>query len=141
MRIERGEYQSEAFMQEITEMITALVKTYETVKGAEVLIPKESTVIGKCPVCGSEVSEKAKAFFCADRSCGFALWKNDRYFESIGKSLNKATAQKLLADGWIKLKGCKSRKTGKTFDATVRMEVNDQKKAQFTMEFDNRRKA
>ena len=141
MRIERGEYQSEAFMQEITEMITALVKTYETVSGAEVLIPKESTVIGKCPVCGSEVSEKAKAFFCADRSCGFALWKNDRYFESIGKPLNKTTAQKLLADGWIKLKGCKSRKTGKTFDATVRMEVNDQKKAQFTMEFDNRRKA
>ena len=73
-----------------------------------------SEKIGKCPVCGSQVSEKAKAFFCADRSCGFALWKNDRYFESIGKSLNKATAQKLLADGWIKLKGCKSRKTGKS---------------------------
>jgi len=136
MFMERGEYQSGEFMQEIIDMITSLVKTYEVVKGAEVLIPKESSVVGKCPVCGSEVSEKAKAFFCADRSCGFALWKNDRYFESIGKKMNTATAQKLLATGKIKLKGCKSKKTGKTFDATVRLEVNENNKAQFTMEFE-----
>lgn len=136
MFIERGEYQSEEFMQEIIDMITSLVKTYEVVKGSEVLMPKESSVVGKCPVCGSEVSEKAKAFFCADRSCGFALWKNDRYFESIGKKMNAATAQKLLASGKIKLKGCKSKKTGKTFDATVRLEVNEGNKAQFTLEFE-----
>ena len=136
MFMERGEYQRDEFMQEIIDMITSLVKTYEVVKGAEVLIPKESSVVGKCPVCGSEVSEKAKAFFCADRSCGFALWKNDRYFESIGKKMNTATAQKLLATGKINLKGCKSKKTGKTFDATVRLEVNENNKAQFTMEFE-----
>lgn len=98
---------------------------------------KESNAVGKCPVCGSAVEEKAKAFFCSNRSCKFALWKNNRYFESIGKSMTSATAQKLLGSGKIKLKGCKSGKTGNTFDATVYMSVSDDGKTQFTMEFDN----
>ena len=55
----------------------------------------------------------------------------------VGKSMTSATAQKLLGSGKIKLKGCKSAKTGNTFDATVYMSVSDDGKTQFTMEFDN----
>ena len=51
--------------------------------------------------------------------------------------MTSATAQKLLGSGKIKLKGCKSGKTGNTFDATVYMSVSDDGKTQFTMEFDN----
>ena len=36
--IERGEYDPSAFMQEIEDMISTLVKTYEVVKGADVLM-------------------------------------------------------------------------------------------------------
>lgn len=137
MLIEKGEYASEDFMDEIKDMIAGLIQNYEVIRDSEVLMSKESNAVGKCPVCGSSVEEKVKAFFCSNRSCKFALWKNNRYFESIGKSMTSATAQKLLGSGKIKLKGCKSAKTGNTFDATVYMSVSDDGKTQFTMEFDN----
>ena len=135
--IEKGEYASEDFMDEIKNVIAALIQNYEVIRDSEVLMSKESNAVGKCPVCGSSVEEKAKAFFCSNRSCKFALWKNNRYFESIGKSMTSATAQKLLGSGKINLKGCKSAKTGNTFDATVYMEVFEDGKTRFNMEFDN----
>ena len=135
--IEKGEYASEDFMDEIKDVIAGLIRNYEVIQDSEVLMSKESNAVGKCPVCGSSVEEKAKAFFCSNRSCKFALWKNNRYFESIGKRMTSATAQKLLGSGKINLKGCKSAKTGNTFDATVYMEVFEDGKTRFNMEFDN----
>ena len=135
--IEKGEYASEDFMDEIKDVIAGLIQNYEVIRDSEVLLSKEANAIGKCPLCGSAVEEKAKGYFCSNRGCRFALWKNSRYFESIGKSITNATAQKLLASGKVKLKGCKSKKTGNTFDATVYMEVSDDGSTKFNMEFDN----
>ena len=135
--IEKGEYASEDFMDEIKDVIAGLIQNYEVIRDSEVLLSKEANAVGKCPICGSAVEDKAKAFFCSNRACKFALWKNNRYFDSIGKSMTSATAQKLLASGKVKLKGCKSKKTGNTFDATVYMEVSDDGSTKFNMEFDN----
>lgn len=137
LQVERSEYAGEAFMQEIKNMITEQVQTYEVKKDSEVLLCREGNAIGVCPVCGSDVEEKQKGYFCSNRACKFVLWKNNRYFESIGKSLTGAVAQKLLSNGRVKLKGCKSVRTGKTYDATVVMDVTGDYNAQFTMEFDN----
>lgn len=134
--IEHKEYASEHFMQEITDMISSLVKTYEMVKGSEVLMQPEYTSIGKCPVCGSNVTERPKSYSCTDRECGFALWKNDRFFEKIGKPMNQTIAKKLLASGKVELKGCTSSKTGRKYDTTVRITVNESGKYQFTMDFE-----
>ena len=135
--IEKGEYASEDFMDEIKDVIAGLIQNYEVIRDSEVLLSKEANAVGKCPVCGSAVEDKAKAFFCSNRSCKFALWKNDRYFDSIGKNMTFATAQKLLGSGKVKLKNCKSKKTGNIFDATVYMEVSEDGKTKFNMEFDN----
>ena len=135
--IEKNEYASEDFMDEIKDVIAGLIQNYEVIRDSEVLLSKEANAIGKCPVCGSAVEDKAKAFFCSNRGCKFALWKNNRYFDSIGKSMTSATAQKLLSSGKVKLKGCKSKKTGNTFDATVYMEVSEDGSTKFNMEFDN----
>ena len=135
--IEKGEYASEDFMDEIKDVIAGLIQNYEVIRDSEVLMSKEANAIGKCPLCGSAVEDKAKGYFCSNRSCKFALWKNNRYFDSIGKSMTNATVQKLLASGKVKLKGCKSKKTGNTFDATVYMEVSEDGKTSFNMEFDN----
>jgi DNA topoisomerase-3 len=51
--------------------------------------------------------------------------------------MTSATAQKLLGSGKVKLKNCKSERTGNTFDATVFMEVSDDGKTKFSMEFEN----
>ena len=135
--IEKGEYASEDFMDEIKDVIAGLIQNYEVIRDSEVLMSKEANSIGKCPLCGSAVEDKSKGYFCSNRGCSFALWKNNRYFASIGKSMTSATAQKLLGSGKVKLKNCKSERTGNTFDATVFMEVSDDGKTKFSMEFEN----
>ena len=135
--IEKGEYASEDFMDEIKDVIAGLIQNYEVIRDSEVLMSKEANSIGKCPLCGSAVEDKSKGYFCSNRSCKFALWKNNRYFASIGKSMTSATAQKLLDSGKVKLKNCKSARTGNTFDATVFMEVSEDGRTKFSMEFDN----
>ena len=134
LRIEKGEYSSESFMEEITGMIGSLVKTYEVVKDADVLLPSRS-VIGRCPHCGREVVERRKGWFCDSRDCHFALWKENAFFDSIGKKLTKGTAEKLLSSGKIRLTGCKSRRTGKSYDTTLLLETEPDGKARFRMDF------
>ena len=133
--IERGEYDPEAFMTEITEMIEGLIRNYEVVKGANVLM-SENKVIGKCPHCGAEVIERNKGWFCSNRECRFALWKDNAYFSRLGKHMTGQLAEKLVRDGRAKLKDCKSQKTGKTYNATVLMTTEADGRPQFSLEFD-----
>lgn len=135
--IERNEYEGAEFIKEIRNVVSNLVQTYQVIEDAEVLMSKEANAVGMCPICGKPVEDKPKAFFCSNRECSFALWKNDRYFESIGKKMNSSVAEKLLRDGEVKLKGCKSARTGNKFDATVCMSVNEKGRAQFSMKFEN----
>lgn len=136
LMIERQEYDSEDFMQEIKQVISGLVKNYEVIKDAEVMM-NESKSVGKCPLCGASVEDRPKGYFCSVRECKFALWKNNRYFESIGKTPTSSVVSALLRDGKVKLKGCKSARTGKTYDAIVYMEVSPDGKINFKMEFEN----
>lgn len=61
--IEKGTYDSKEFMQEIEDMVTGLVKTYEVVKGADVIMNNKK-VIGACPHCGSDIIQCQKGYFC-----------------------------------------------------------------------------
>lgn len=136
LMIERGEYDGDAFLKEIQNMIFALVQTYEKVQGSEVLLSKEVQTVGTCPICGSSIIEQQK-IFCSNRKCHFALWKSNRYFDSIGKTLTATVAQKLLSNGEVKLKGCKSAKTGRRFDTTVVITVTAEGKVQYNIKFEN----
>ena len=136
LMIERQEYDSEDFMQEIKQVISGLVKNYEVIKDAEVMM-NENKSVGKCPLCGASVEDRPKGYFCSVRECKFALWKNNRYFESIGKTPTSSVVSALLRDGKVKLKGCKSARTGKTYDAVVCMDVSPDGKINFKMEFEN----
>ena len=106
IEIEQEKYEAAAFMTEINEMITELVTTYQVIEEAEVLMHPVAKPVGICPCCGKNVVEKQKAFFCENRECKFALWKENRFFEAIGKKMNKSVAQSLLKDKKVKLKKC-----------------------------------
>lgn len=134
LRIEKGEYSGESFMHEITDMIGSLVQTYEAAKDANVLLPARS-FIGICPHCGKEVVERKKGWFCENRDCQFALWKDNAFFNAIGKKLTKDVAEKLLSSGKVRLTGCKSKKSGKTYDATLVLGTEEDGRASFKMEF------
>ena len=134
--IERGEYEAERFMNEITAMLRELMQNYEVAKGAEFLFaaPKES--VGICPRCGNTVVEVQKGFLCQNRDCGFAIWKNNKWWVSKKKQPTKAIVSALLKDGRVKLTGCYSEKTGKTYDAVVVLEDTGGKYVDFKLEFE-----
>ena len=136
LEIERQQFDAEEFMQEIESMVSSLVETYEVVKDAEVLMHPAYEPVGVCPCCGKSVIEKAKGFFCEDNACKFALWKDNRFFDSLSKKITKPVAEQLLSKGRAKLKKCRSIKTGKTYDCTVTMNVNENGQAQFGLEFE-----
>lgn len=48
------------------------------------------------PRCGKDVVESKLSFQCADRDCGFTMWKNSRFFADKHKELTKPVAAALL---------------------------------------------
>lgn len=135
LKIEHGEYDSDAFMGEISSMVSGLVKTYEAVKGADVLMQPERKVIGSCPACGSDVCETAKGWFCRDKGCRFALWKENRFFQTLGKQMTEELAKQLVNQGKARLTHCYSKKSGRYYDTTVYVETGEDGAAAFKLEF------
>ena len=132
--IERGEIAPDGFMDGIAAMLNELVQTYKPISGAEVLFPSGREVVGRCPRCKADVTETPKGFFCENRACSFALWKNSKFFSAKKKNLTKSVAAALLKDGRASLKGCYSEKTGKTYDAIVLLE-DDGQRVSYKLEF------
>ena len=136
--VEKGTFQDAEFMREIDGMITELIGTYKIVEDAELLMPPSVEKIGICPSCGQHVVERQKGYSCENRQCNFVLWKQNRFFEALGKKMTKQTATKLLSDGRVALKGCKSKKTGKSYDTTVVLTVDETQRAVFTLDFEKK---
>ena len=135
LEIEHGAYRAENFMQEITGMIADLVRNYDAAKGTGLEMSNYRKA-GACPCCQSDVVEKPKGWFCSNRECRFALWKDNAFFKSIGKRLSASMVERLLSDGRIGLKDCTSRKTGRHFDATLLLSADPDGRACFQLEFD-----
>ena len=140
LEIEKDTYSGSQFMNEIDELVSNLIDTYEVIPDADVLMHPVYMPLGKCPHCGNDVIEKSKGFFCSDKDCKFALWIENRLFDSLSKKMTKQIAEQLLKNGKAKLKKCRSVKTGKTYDCTVVLSVNDVGQAQFNLEFGNQGK-
>ena len=133
LQIERGEMEPETFMTEIKEMISSLVKTTEAAKGANALM--KNKIIGVCPNCGKPVVEREKGWFCENRECRFVLWKDNAFLKRLGKRMDAHVADKLLRDGRVRLKDCKSAK-GKTYNATVLLGTEPDGRSKFGLEFE-----
>ena len=132
--VEHGELDADAFMAEISRMVSDLVKTYSVIKGAEVLFPSGCDVIGKCPRCGGDVTESKKGFFCESNDCRFGLWRDNKFLTGKKITLTKKMVATLLKDGKIPVKGIFSEKTGKSYDATLVM-TDDGAKTIYSLDF------
>lgn len=133
-QIERGEYSADTFMSEIALMVNDLIKTYKVIKGAEVLFPSGRDVIGKCPRCGSDVTESKKGFFCECNDCRFGLWKDNKFLTAKKIALTKKMVSELLKNGLYPVKGIFSEKTGKSYDATLTLS-DDGAKTTYSLDF------
>ena len=108
-QIARGEADAGGFLQGIIRMLKELISRYSGVseKQKEQFshgTKKES--MGSCPRCGKPVYEGQKNFYCSDRKCQFALWKNDRFFESQGKKMDAGTVKNCLQKEKSIIKTC-----------------------------------
>ena len=133
LQIERSEMEPSDFMTEINTMITELVKNTEMKKGANALM--KNKIIGVCPNCGANVVEREKGWFCESNPCRFVLWKDNAFFKRLGKRLDSYVADKLLRDGRVRLKDCKSAK-GKAYNATVLLGTEPDGRSKFSLEFE-----
>ncbi len=141
--VERGELAPDEFMAGISEMISTLVQTYTGVSAASTALSQSGrTVIGVCPRCGKNVVEGKKSFFCEgyyDKPpCGFAMWKNDRFFSSKKKDLTPKIAAALLKNGRVRLTKLYSEKKGVLYDAVVILDDDGGKFVRYKLEFDNK---
>jgi len=138
--IEKKNFEASEFMKEIQDMITGLIDTYKIVEDTAALMDPDYKPLGKCPCCGSDVLEKPKGFFCSNKSCRFALWKDNRFLDSLSKKMTKEIAVSLLKDGRCRLKKCRSIRTGKTYDTTLVLTIKDDGQAGFILDFDKKKR-
>ena len=139
-QVEHGELSATSFMDQIADMSRTLVKEHTAPEERFVdLFPSSRgtthEAVGVCPRCGAPVYEGKKGFFCDNRECSFALWKDNRFFSSKKKSITKSVAAALLKEGRISMSGLYSEKTGKTYDAEVILDDTGGKYVNFKLEF------
>ena len=139
--IAQGTETAEHFLGGITDMLEELISRYHSISEEEsIRFPgtARGEVIGKCPVCGSDVREGKKNYYCTGQDCQFSLWKDDHFLVSQGKKMDKTTAKKFLNKGKAHFKDLVSKRTGKSYEATIEMLTDSEGKAQFNLHFPQR---
>lgn len=141
--VERGALPPGEFLAGIEGMVLQLVKTYAGVTVASsALSGSGRPVVGVCPRCGKHVVEGKKSFFCEGYHdmppCGFAMWKNDRFFTSKRKELTRKTAAALLKRGRVHMKDLFSEKKGVLYDAAIVLDDTGGKYVRYKLEFDKK---
>ncbi len=138
--IAKGGADPDTFMDGIRTMVREIVSTYSCISedGKKLFAPEKES-IGACPRCGQPVYEGKNNFACSDRSCGFVLWKNERFWTSRKKELTKKMATDLLKKGRTNVKGMWSEKKQTTYDAAVILNDTGGKYINFKLEFPKRK--
>ena len=140
VEIAKGTASPGTFLDGIREMVQTLVSDHSQVsEEGRTLFAPERESIGVCPRCGKPVYEGKKNFACSDRSCGFVLWKDDRFWTSRKKVLTAKMAADLLKKGRVQVKGMWSEKKGVTYDAAVLLDDTGEKYVHYKLEFQKKK--
>lgn len=138
--MEKGEITDTQFMGEITSLVRKILEVCREIPEEERRrFQMEREVIGKCPVCGCDVFEGKQNFYCSNRQCDFALWKENRFLENMEKNLDKKMARELLDKACTHVKGLYSKKKDMKFDADLLLTLEDGK-PRFHLEFPKKKK-
>jgi len=137
--MERGELNGEQFMDDIVAMLEEILNGCRKIPEEERnRFQTAKELIGKCPVCGSDIFEGKRNFYCSNRQCDFALWKDNRFLEGMEKKLDKKMAKELLDKACTHVKGLYSKKKDSKFDADLLMTLENGK-PKFHLEFPKRK--
>ena len=134
LRMERGETKPADFMQGIGGLLERMLADLRQIPTVQESTTYNKVSIGDCPVCGKPVCEGRQNFYCSDRDCKFALWKESKYLSGMKKTLTKKMATDLLKKGRTHVKDFYSAKKDKTFAADLVMAIENGR-AQYSLEF------
>ena len=140
LMMEKGQITDTQFMEEITSLVRKILEVCREIPEEERRrFQTAREVIGKCPVCGCDVFEGKQNFYCSNRQCDFALWKENRFLGSMEKNLDKKMARELLDKACTHVKGLYSKKKDMKFDADLLLTLEDGK-PRFHLEFPKKKK-
>ena len=140
LMMEKGQITDTQFMGEITSLVRKILEVCREIPEEERRrFQTAREVIGKCPVCGCDVFEGKQNFYCSNRQCDFALWKENRFLGSMEKNLDKKMARELLNKACTHVKGLYSKKKDMKFDADLLLTLEDGK-PRFHLEFPKKKK-
>ena len=140
LMMEKGQITDIQFMGEITSLVRKILEVCREIPEEERRrFQTAREVIGKCPVCGCDVFEGKQNFYCSNRQCDFALWKENRFLGSMEKNLDKKMARELLDKACTHVKGLYSKKKDMKFDADLLLTLEDGK-PRFHLEFPKKKK-
>lgn len=140
LMMEKGQITDTQFMEEITSLVRKILELCREIPEEERRrFQTAREVIGKCPVCGCDVFEGKQNFYCSNRQCDFALWKENRFLGSMAKKLDKKMARELLDKACTHVKGLYSKKKDMKFDADLLLTLEDGK-PRFHLEFPKKKK-
>lgn len=138
--MEKGQITDTQFMGEITSLVRKILEVCREIPEEERRrFQTAREVIGKCPVCGCDVFEGKQNFYCSNRQCDFALWKENRFLGSMEKNLDKKMARELLDKACTHVNGLYSKKKDMKFDADLLLTLEDGK-PRFHLEFPKKKK-
>lgn len=133
-QIENGFLNADLFNNEICQYVRDTITQNQDLKVSVDTFKNKREVLCVCPRCGGDIMENSKAFSCAE-NCGIVLFKEDRYFKSIGKRMSKQYAKNLFSKGETVLKKCVS-KNGKEYNLLVKADFSN-KYVKYTSAFYN----
>ncbi|MDO4530515.1 MAG: DNA topoisomerase, partial [Bacillota bacterium] len=105
--ISKGNMTEERFMASIRRYVKFLIGDAASDRRADVVFPEEqirgkkrkNNAFGKCPVCGRDILENTKSFYCAGwkHGCKFSIWKDS--LAPYGVTLDGGMVKLLLKNG------------------------------------------
>ena len=125
--ISKGNMTEEKFMASIRRYVQFLIQDAASGRRADVIFPEEqmrgkkrkSNAFGKCPVCGRDILENTKSFYCAGwkQGCKFSLWKDSLI--PYGLTLDGGMVKLLLKNGKTDRLSVSLPQTGETGTAVL----------------------
>ena len=85
------------------------------------------------------MTESKKGYFCEKNDCRFGLWRDNKFLSAKKINLTRKMVSALLKDGRTYVSGIFSEKTGKSYDAFIRLE-DDGAHTVYKLEFDKENK-
>jgi DNA topoisomerase-3 len=129
--IGKGEVTKDEFLENMSNFTKEAVQTikndaFHIIQKLDQNVQSDREVLGKCPVCGSDVIEGEKGFGCTNwkGGCKYVVWKNDRYLNTLQVTPNAFTIKKLLETGEVYSNSFVNKK-GEKFSAYLRYEKNE----------------